>query len=330
MQACRKDTNQNNRLVRVETGGTVLAEYAYDGFERRVKKVAGGVTTHYHYDLNGRLIAETAGAGNPIRDYVHIDGEPVAMQVYGAGAGWYWFLNDHLGTPQKLVDNAGAVVWQAAYMPFGEARVLTADIENNLRFPGQYFDAESGLHYNWHRYYDPETGRYLRPDPIGLAGGINLFAYVQNDPVNWIDIEGLQGDINLGKGWSARVDTFNTSMGSSHEIHVWNANQEVGVFGPRGWINKHGFKGAPQNLPREIFNKVNGINVDIMRRQGIIPPKGQMNIKGGRYLRGMGSVGVLIMLMEAYETQQRAEECGKDFWEQSIEDMVGPIQLPSN
>jgi uncharacterized protein RhaS with RHS repeats len=56
------------------------------------------------------------------------------------------------------VDNAGAVVWQAAYMPFGEARVLTADVENNLRFPGQYFDAETGLHYNWHRYYDPETG----------------------------------------------------------------------------------------------------------------------------------------------------------------------------
>ena len=54
-------------------------------------------------------------------------------------------------------------------------------------YPGQYYDAETGLHYNWHRYYDPETGRYLRPDPIGLAGGINLFAYVQNDPVNLID-----------------------------------------------------------------------------------------------------------------------------------------------
>ena len=79
--------NSNNRLVRVETDGTVLAEYAYDGFERRVKKVAGGVTTHYHYNLNGRLIAETDGAGNPIRDYVYLDGEPVAMRVYGAG--WY-------------------------------------------------------------------------------------------------------------------------------------------------------------------------------------------------------------------------------------------------
>ena len=183
--------NSNNRLVRVEVGGTVIAEYAYDGFERRVKKVAGGVTTHYHYDLNGLLIAETDGAGNPIRDYVYLDGEPVAMQVYGAGAGWYWFLNDHLGTPQKLVDNAGAVVWQAAYMPFGEARILTAEVENNLRFPGQYYDAETGFHYNWHRYYDPETGRYLRPDPTGLGGGINPYTYVLNDPLNYADPYGL-------------------------------------------------------------------------------------------------------------------------------------------
>jgi RHS repeat-associated protein len=60
-----------------------------------------------------------------------------------------------------------------------------------LRFPGQYFDEETRLHYNWHRYYDPSTGRYLTPDPIGLGGGINPYVYVQNDPVNLVDPEGL-------------------------------------------------------------------------------------------------------------------------------------------
>ena len=60
-----------------------------------------------------------------------------------------------------------------------------------MRFPGQYYDEETGLHYNWHRYYDPDTGRYLTPDPIGLAGGINPFVYVENDPVNWVDLLGL-------------------------------------------------------------------------------------------------------------------------------------------
>ena len=64
-------------------------------------------------------------------------------------------------------------------------------MQNNLRFPGQYYNAETGLHYNWNRYYDPETGRYLSPDPIGLDGGLNLYAYVENDPVNWSDPEGL-------------------------------------------------------------------------------------------------------------------------------------------
>jgi RHS repeat-associated protein len=169
--------NQKNRLIRVEVDGLTVAQYAYDAFERRVMKVVNGVTTHFHYDLNGLLISETDGNGNPRKDYVYLNGEPVAMKTYGGSAGWYWFVNDHLGTPQKMVDAAGNVVWAAAYAPFGEARVYKDEVVNNIRFPGQYYDVETGLHYNWHRYYDPVTGRYLRADPIGLDGGVNLYAY---------------------------------------------------------------------------------------------------------------------------------------------------------
>ena len=190
--------NQNSQLIRVTAGTSVIAEYAYDGFGRRVKKTAGGKTVLYHYDYDGNLTAETDGAGNPLRDYVWLNGEPAGMKLYGTGAGWYWFLNDHLGTPQKMVDSAGQVVWEAGYMPFGEARVLIADIENNLRFPGQYYDKETGLHYNYHRYYDPDTGRYLTPDPIGLEGGLNLYVYVDGNPVNFIDPEGLEAAILPG------------------------------------------------------------------------------------------------------------------------------------
>ena len=75
---------------------------------------------------------------------------------------------------------------------FGEADIDSASVvKNNLRFAGQHYDAETGWNYNYHRYYDPRTGRYLTPDPIGLAGGINLYAYVQNNPINSIDPYGL-------------------------------------------------------------------------------------------------------------------------------------------
>jgi RHS repeat-associated protein len=99
----------------------------------------------------------------------------------------YYYLNDHLGTPLKIVDESGIVVWEADYEPFGEAKIGAQSFSNNYRFPGQYFDSETGLQYNYHRYYDTTTGRYLTPDPIGLAGGINLYIYGLNNPLRFID-----------------------------------------------------------------------------------------------------------------------------------------------
>ncbi len=101
-----------------------------------------------------------------------------------------------------MTDSSGTVVWAADYKPFGQVDwtivwppdyggITVNTIENNLRLAGQYYDAETGLHYNYHRYYHPATGRYLTPDPIGLLGGINLYSYVQNNPINFIDPLGL-------------------------------------------------------------------------------------------------------------------------------------------
>jgi RHS repeat-associated protein len=131
------------------------------------------------------------------------------------GGSIYYHHNDHLGTPLALTDSNAAVVWSAAYKPFGEAQVdQGSTVVNNFRFPGQYYDAESGLHYNWHRYYDPKTGRYLTADPIGLEMGFNhLYAYVANNPLNLIDIFGLvpdcpckESDLNGNIDWCQ--DTF--------------------------------------------------------------------------------------------------------------------------
>ncbi|MFW5754888.1 MAG: RHS repeat-associated core domain-containing protein [Marinilabiliaceae bacterium] len=135
------------------------------------------------------------------------------------------FINKHLGTPQKMVDESGSVVWAAAYAPFGEARVYADEITNNLRFPGQYYDVETGLHYNWHRYYDPGTGRYLRADPIGLGGGLNLYAYALNNPTNSIDPFGLfVGDVKVFE--SATQSVYRRTFGQ-FVTHIITAKTAV-------------------------------------------------------------------------------------------------------
>ncbi|MCO7225558.1 RHS domain-containing protein [Pleionea sp. CnH1-48] len=105
----------------------------------------------------------------------------------------YYYHNSHIGTPEILTDSQQFVVWQADYDLWGSATILVGDVENNLRFTGQYFDSETSLHYNWNRYYDPMLGRYITSDPIGLAGGINTYLYVSNSPFSLVDPTGELG-----------------------------------------------------------------------------------------------------------------------------------------
>jgi len=123
-----------------------------------------------------------------------LNGQPL---VKIEGASTYYYHNDHLATPQKMTDSSGTVVWSADYKPFGEATVTVSTITNNLRFPGQYFDAETGLLYNLNRTYNPVPGRYNESDPIGIApndrGELNhLYIYVNNNPITRTDPTGLQ------------------------------------------------------------------------------------------------------------------------------------------
>ncbi len=183
----------DNRLVAVTDGqGATTASYGYDPFGRRLWKEVGTTRTYFHYADEG-MVAEADANGTVTKSYGYAPNStwttaPLFMKV---GSEYYFYQNDHLGTPQQLIAMNGAVVWQGRYDAFGKANVGVGVVENNLRFPGQYYDAETGLHYNWNRYYDPTLGRYLMPDPIGLKGGMNFFAYVRGNPVNATDPHGL-------------------------------------------------------------------------------------------------------------------------------------------
>jgi RHS repeat-associated protein len=121
-------------------------------------------------------------------EYIWLDDLPVAFYQAGSLSHVH---TDHLGAPQKMTDGGQNIVWDAVSDPF-MAQPLPTNLTMNLRFPGQQYDTETGLHYNGLRDYDPTLGRYIESDPIGLAGGINTYAYVDDNPIAYSDPYGLQ------------------------------------------------------------------------------------------------------------------------------------------
>jgi len=190
-----------NRLIRVENGaGAVIAHYYYDPFGRRLWKEVSGIRTHFFYSEEG-LIGEYTSLGAQIKAYGYRPNslwttDPLFMKQ---GGQIYLFHNDHLGTPQQITDMGGAVVWSARYDSFGKAELdVVSTITNNLRFPGQYYDEESGLHYNLNRNYSPDIGRYLSVDPIGLeSNDYNGYRYCINNSIKMIDELGLEGVLTI-------------------------------------------------------------------------------------------------------------------------------------
>jgi RHS repeat-associated protein len=202
------------RLKTVSRGGQLRATYYYDHKHRRTRKVTtaaapqGAKTLVYHYDDQDRLIAETTETGAPVRSYLWADATLLAQVEYtlNATTGLYTvsrellFELDHLGTPRQARLNTGTAVWRWESDGYGNT-LPNEDPDGNgqktyvyLRFPGQYFDEESGLHYNWHRYYVPRLGRYLSSDPIGIEGGENTYGYVGGKPLRLTDSRGLDAE----------------------------------------------------------------------------------------------------------------------------------------
>jgi RHS repeat-associated protein len=150
--------------------------------------LSGVVTINFVFYSPGDRIADCSQAsGALIREYVWLNGEPLAVIEGGVVN---FVRVDHIGRPVFATNSSVTKTWTASYLPFGEVRTTTGT-PFALRFPGQWFQSESGLHQNWMRDYDPTTGRYLEADPLGLVDGASIYGYVKGNPGRWVDPKGL-------------------------------------------------------------------------------------------------------------------------------------------
>ncbi|WP_431701024.1 RHS repeat-associated core domain-containing protein [Pseudomonas sp. BR20] len=237
-----------HRLIGLTQPNGQTASYRYDPFGRRISKTVDGLTTEFFWQ-GDKLIAEHHADRH--RSYLY---EPNSFRPLVLLEGFgpkdtkpYHYQLDHLGTPQELTSPDGDIVWSAHYRAYGQiSRLDKGTIDNPLRFQGQYFDQESGLHYNRHRYYNPDVGRYLTPDPVKLAGGINTYQYVPN-PTGWVDPLGLN-TCPGGDRCKPSVDAKNPKINANSNLDMPPLPSVSGeMVRVRHYTNRKGLNGIEQD-----------------------------------------------------------------------------------
>jgi len=205
--------NALGQLTSVTTNGAVVS-YGYDPLGRRVRRTADGYSRYFVYE-NDDLLMELGPDGEPTRSYTHLPGTDRPLSVRENFPGYqsvHYYVLEQPGHVRALLDQNGAVVGEYAYTPFGEA-IPTAKGDGTsqpLRFMARELDSAARLYYVRARWYDPEMGRFVSEDPIGLKGGINTYAYLNNDPMNGRDPSGLfaeEGDICDKMPWMNMCQT---------------------------------------------------------------------------------------------------------------------------
>jgi RHS repeat-associated protein len=199
--------NGRNRMTVVQQNNQTVGTYTYNAMGQRIAKSASfpqTVNERFAYDEGSQLLGEY---GTTNRDYIWLGNLPVAVvDTNGAASTVSYIHADGLNTPRAITDSAGNIIWQWAYQSnsFGEQQPTSPNgYSFNLRFPGQYSDAESGLYQNANRDYDGTTGRYIESDPVGLNGGHSLFSYAFGSPLEFLDPLGLWPPGGVGRVPSA-------------------------------------------------------------------------------------------------------------------------------
>ncbi len=253
----------HGQLTEVVRPDKKKVEFTYDAFGRRTTKTFDGRITEYVWDgddLVHERVKDAAGqVVSPLTTWVF---EPDTFTPLAKieGRKRFGIVSDHLGSPTMLATEAGEIAWRAQLDVYGVPREESVAGEertqNPWRFPGQYEDPETGLYYNRFRYYDPELGRYLSEDPIGLRGGQALFGYVTNS-ILWIDPHGLTGayifefdtgEVYVGKGPENRFQTSQRKRSRplpdstiAKKAHLDFGSDKMGLMVEAELMRRHGF-----------------------------------------------------------------------------------------
>lgn len=224
--------NAYDQLAEVSTPDGSTWRYLYDALGRRCAKISGLLRIDFAWDAFDLAEQHVTGAG--VTTWVHEPGTFTPLAQLD-GTGFHAIVTDHIGRPTSLIDAGGRMSWQASFSAWGVLLGSRFTTDCPLRFPGQYHDAETGLHYNIFRYYDPQTGRYTSPDPLGLAPSPNHYAYAGN-PLLFIDPFGLavcgrQGTVRLGETDLSKMayeHRLNEGVGSHQNVAVYEYDTPTG------------------------------------------------------------------------------------------------------
>lgn len=217
-----------NRLKTVSQNSKELANYQYNSFSQRIMKDVNGNKTIFIYNSAGQLLEERNLAQNVTKDYIYADGQLIGLAENGQIV---YIVTDHLNAPQIVMDQSGKSIWSAKYDPFGKV-TITGNYKLNVRTDGQYQDEETGLYYNWYRYYSPSLGRYITSDPVGMEAGVNTYIYVNGSPINITDPMGLYSWSEFGQ------DSINFSAGALDNLTFGASGWALGKAGLGKYIDK--------------------------------------------------------------------------------------------
>ncbi|KRD39383.1 hypothetical protein ASE35_03220 [Lysobacter sp. Root916] len=235
-----------NRMGQVKQSGSAVMNYAYNGKgeqTRRYPTTTSTAQTYASYDEAGHTVGVYDHTGNRIQEVIWLGDLPIGVIDTNK---LHYVQADHLGTPRNVIDPVAETsvwAWQLGNEAFGDS-APNQDPDNNgaafvfdLRFPGQRYDASSGLNYNYFRDYESITGRYGTSDPIGLNGGVNTYLYVDADPLSVIDRHGLMGQVigqavcefvaSIGGYWHKRKEDHYSRYSSERRQNAENECTQI-------------------------------------------------------------------------------------------------------